>query len=61
MVLNIRHSLSSALLYLIAKARNKPVRAVNVNKILFHNLNGHFSYVNGDEFRALLSSDSEHY
>jgi hypothetical protein len=60
MVLNIRHSLSSALLYLIAKARNKPMRAVNVNKILFHNLNGHFSYINGDEFRALLSSNSEY-
>jgi len=61
MVLNIRHSLSSALLYLIAKAGNRPKRAVNVNKILFHNLNGHFSYINGGEFRALLASNSEYF
>jgi hypothetical protein len=61
MVLNIRHSLSSALLYLIAKARNRPKRPVNVNKILFYNLNGHFSYINGGEFRALLASNSEYF
>ena len=60
MVLNIRHSLSSALLYLIAKARHKPKRTVNVNKILFHNLNGHFSYINGGEFKALLSPNPDY-
>jgi len=53
-VLNIRHSLSVALLYLIYKENRIPRKKINVNKILYKNLEQYYSYVRSDGFESLL-------
>lgn len=53
-VLNIRHSLSAALLYILFFQGMKPERAICVNKMLYKNLHPYFEYVNGDGFAMLL-------
>jgi len=53
-VLNIRHSLSSGLIYLLSNNEIKWLNKLNVNKIIFNNIKKHFSYVNSSEFNRLL-------
>lgn len=53
LVLNIRHSLSAALLYLFFRLNFKPRTVINVNRILYRNLRNYFRYVEED-FQILL-------
>ncbi|HTY10492.1 MAG TPA: hypothetical protein VMF88_05420 [Bacteroidota bacterium] len=53
-VLNLRHSLSSILLYLLFSKGHNLQNSINVNKIIFNNVSCLFSYVKGDEFKELL-------
>ena len=55
LVMNIRHSLSAALLYMIGYNNKKPDNVINVNNILYNNLKKHFGYINTDLFYKLLS------
>lgn len=52
--LNIRHSLSAAILFLMHRDKCKVSVSINVNRILLRNLADQFSYVNGKEFEKLL-------
>lgn len=54
-VLNIRHSLSAALLYYFYAHKRKPRHWINVNRILHANLKTYYDYVNSVQFRKLLS------
>jgi hypothetical protein len=56
-VLNLRHSLSSVLLYLFHRDA-RPMRPVNINTILYHNLCDQFDYVRSEQFRQLLGEES---
>jgi len=53
-ILNIRHSLSTAILFLMHRDKCKVSRAINVNRILRRNLANQFDYVSGKEFEKLL-------
>lgn len=53
-VLNLRHSLSSALLYYYYNHEMIPPEQVNVNRIVHRNLKQHYEYVSGNKFRSLL-------
>lgn len=53
-VLNIRHSLSAAILFLAQHENRIAKGVINVNRILHRNLTNHFDYVNGDAFKELL-------
>ncbi len=53
-VLNIRHSLSAAILFLFFKQRKLSFKKINVNKIIAKNLFKYFSYVKSKEFKKLL-------
>lgn len=53
-VLNIRHSLSAAILFIAQHENRRAKGAINVNRILHRNLTNHFDYVNGDAFKELL-------
>lgn len=53
-VLNIRHSLSSVLLYLFY-LHGKPDHMVNINTILYRNLKDTFDYVRSPAFATLLT------
>lgn len=53
-VLNIRHSLSAAILFLMYRENRRARSVINVNRILRRNLTGHFDYVRGEEFKKLL-------
>jgi hypothetical protein len=53
-VLNLRHSLSSILLYLF-HLYERPICTININEILYRNLAGKFDYVESASFRALLA------
>jgi hypothetical protein len=53
-VLNIRHSLSAAVLFLMQKSGRKARKNVNVNRILRRNLTDQFEYVRGGSFKKLL-------
>lgn len=53
-ILNIRHSLSAAILFLMHRDKRKIIRAINVNRILHRNLASQFDYVSGKEFEKLL-------
>lgn len=59
-VLNIRHSLSSILLYLF-HLYGRPIRTMNINEILYRNLAGKFDYVESAPFRSLLTDKEELY
>lgn len=52
-VLNIRHSLSAAILFLMSREKCKAKKVINVNRIIYRNL-GQFDYVRGEEFKKLL-------
>jgi len=52
-VLNIRHSLSSVLLYLFHRY-GRPMHPVNINSILYRNLYEQFEYVRSERFAGLL-------
>jgi hypothetical protein len=54
-VVNIRHSLSAALLYCYFRRGYKPAKTVNVNKIIYNNLQNHLDYVREQQFEALFS------
>jgi len=54
-VLNLRHSLSAALLFLYHQNGKKPQKRINVNKIVYRNLKDYYGYVNSKEFKALLN------
>lgn len=54
MVLNIRHSLSAAILYCLFQKNEKPTNIININKIIFNNLNHKIEYLNSSEFQKLL-------
>lgn len=56
-VLNLRHSLSSILLYLF-QSLGYPKSAVNVNAILYRNLREHFAYVRSESFVSLLGEQA---
>lgn len=58
-VLNIRHSLSAALLYVLHQRGAKARKPINVNRILVNNLSPHFSYVNEHGFRQLSGALEE--
>lgn len=53
-VLNIRHSLSAIILFLLSQRRSKLKKKMNVNKILFRNLEKYFAYVGTEAFKKLL-------
>jgi hypothetical protein len=53
-VLNLRHSLSSILLYLF-HLYGKPACPLNINHVLYRNLVGKFDYVESAPFQALLT------
>lgn len=53
-VLNIRHSLSAALLYLFFRLGSKPEGEFNVNCILQRNLRSYFRYVKHVDFEKLI-------
>lgn len=54
LVLNIRHSLSSAILYLFSLKGRPPYPYVNTNRILYKNLNAELDYLRCEGFRSLL-------
>lgn len=54
MVLNIRHSLSSAMLYFIFKKGRGPIKIINVNRIIYNNLKHYIPYVSSMQFSNLL-------
>jgi hypothetical protein len=56
-VLNLRHSLSSILLYLFHRY-GRPASPVNINTILYQNLYERFAYVRSQSFTALLTESS---
>lgn len=53
-VLNIRHSLSAAILFLMHRDKRKSRSVINVNQILRRNLTDQFEYVRGEDFKKLL-------
>jgi ABC-type uncharacterized transport system permease subunit len=53
-VLNLRHSLSSILLYLFSRY-GRPTNPIDINTILFRNLHDCFAYVRSERFAALLT------
>lgn len=53
-VLNLRHSLSTMLVYEIYQSGEKLNRRMNINKLLYQNLNKHFDYINTKEFKELM-------
>lgn len=53
-VLNLRHSLSSIMLYLFHQY-GRPERTVNINMILYRNLRDIFEYVRSEAFATLFS------
>lgn len=53
-VLNIRHSLSAAILFLIYREKRKAEKIINVNQIIYKNLANQFDYVCSEDFRKLL-------
>lgn len=55
-VLNIRHSLSAAILFLMYKEKRKAEaeKVINVNQIIYRNLANQFDYVCSEDFRKLL-------
>ncbi len=53
-VLNLRHSLSAALLYYFAQRGQRPRRTLNVNRIIHRMLRGHFAYLRTAGFKELL-------
>ena len=59
-VLNLRHSLSSILLYLF-HLYGRPTIPMNINEILYRNLAGKFDYVESTNFRALLTDKEGRY
>jgi hypothetical protein len=56
-ILNLRHSLSSVLLYLFHRYE-RPMQSVNINTILYRNLSEHFDYIRSEQFRQLLGEGS---
>ncbi|SRR5579875_91504 len=52
-VLNLRHSLSSILLYLFSQY-GRPVNPININTILSRNLYEYFAYIRSERFAALV-------
>ena len=54
MTLNIRHSLSAALLYSFFLSGHLRTHSLNVNQTLFANLRHELGYIRSDPFRALL-------
>lgn len=56
-VLNLRHSLSSILLYLF-HLYGRPTNLVNINTILYRNVSAQFAYVRSQSFAALLRESS---
>lgn len=54
-ILNIRHSLSAAILYsLFSPLPRRLQKTINVNRIIYNNIRNHFEYVRGERFRELL-------
>jgi hypothetical protein len=53
-VLNIRHSLSVAILFLMFQEKMMPKKKINTNRILLRNLSQYFAYVRGKEFNQLV-------
>lgn len=53
-VLNLRHSLSTMLVYEIYRSNQKLKNRMNINKILYNNLHDYFDYVNTREFKELM-------
>lgn len=53
-VMNIRHNLSSILVYKLYKKNVELKDFVNINKILYKNLNGYFEYINTDAFSDIM-------
>ena len=53
-VLNIRHSLSAAILYLYYNLEAKEIPYLNINKVVKSNLSPYYDYINSDSFENLL-------
>jgi len=54
-ILNIRHSLSAAILYsLFSSTPHNSQGTINVNRILYNNIRNHFEYVRGEKFKELI-------
>jgi len=53
-VLNIRHSLSAMILFLLSQKGGKIKGKMNINRILFRNLGKYFAYVQTEAFKKLL-------
>ncbi len=53
-VMNIRHNLSSILVYELYKNNLFLEKFININKILYHNLHSYFDYVNTENFQKIM-------
>ncbi len=54
-VMNIRHNLSSILVYELYKNNLFLDKFININRILYKNLNKYFNYVKTDKFKDIMS------
>lgn len=54
-VMNIRHNLSSILVYELYKNNLFLKKFININRILYNNLNTFFNYIETDDFKKLMT------
>lgn len=54
-VLNLRHNLSTLLVYQLYLNKIKLNKYININKILYKNLKNYFSYIKSEEFCQLMN------
>jgi len=55
-ILNLRHSLSSAVLFSLFTINHKPKKKLNINRIIYNNAKNYFDYLNQDYFVKLAQS-----
>jgi len=55
-VLNLRHSLSSAVLFSLFTINHKPKKKLNINRIIYNNAKNYFGYLNQDYFVQLAKT-----
>ena len=54
-VMNIRHNLSSILVYKLYKNNIYLEQFININRILYNNLNTHFNYIKTEDFKNIMN------
>ena len=53
--MNIRHNLSSILVYKLYKNNIYLEQFININRILYNNLNTHFNYIKTEDFKNIMN------